>query len=98
MNNLSRPLRGPGPRPDPPLLSHQISSYEVLLPQLTAMGFTVKGIQYALESTSTPSIDSALAYLVPGDRGYEHPFLPAESDDLCIVCNDTLHAHKEYIK
>ena len=85
MDNLQLPLfRGPrSDDPIPPLLTREVSNYESLVSQLNAMGFQERGIQYALEAQAVPNLESALAFLLKGEHGYEHPFIPSEDEELC---------------
>lgn len=62
------------------------------------MGFSERGITHALESTEKPSIENALSYLLAGEHGYEHPFLPSEMDEKCLICNDFQDLHREHIE
>jgi uncharacterized UBP type Zn finger protein len=71
-----------------PVLTREISNYETLVQTLGAMGFTEHAAVYAIEATNARSIEAALDYLTEGEHGYEHPFIPSETVETCIICGD----------
>lgn len=65
-----------------------------VLQQLLAMGFPPIQCERAIAYSGSERVEDVLNFLLEGDRGWEHPFLPREDDEsLCLFCNDLQHKH-----
>ncbi|CAG9313928.1 unnamed protein product [Blepharisma stoltei] len=79
---------------EPPVLTHQVSSYENLIQQLSSMGFDSQRIEAAVTYTGAQNIEDIWPCLIKGERGWEHDFIPKDPlTDLCEICNEKKIEH-----
>ncbi|CAG9333288.1 unnamed protein product [Blepharisma stoltei] len=80
-----------------PRLNRETSEYENLVYMLSSMGFKPKQIETAISFGGAKSIDDALAFLLKGENGYEHPFIPQwVNDKLCEICDEIESEHLNF--
>lgn len=64
------------------------------LQQLLAMGFSPNQCERAITYSGSDRVEDLLNFVLEGDRGWEHPFIPREDDEnLCLFCNDVQYKH-----
>lgn len=80
-----------------PQLSREVSNYESLVTQLSAMGFSLEMIEVAIATSASKDIDDVLRFLIKAERGWEHPFIPSTQDELlCQMCKEVAREHIEF--
>ena len=58
-----------------PTLRPQVSIHTSLVQTLNEMGFSSEFIEIAIAYTSSYNIDELLAFMIKGERGWEHEFI-----------------------
>lgn len=82
--------------PQEPMLHRSVSAYEATIQQVGAMGFSAENVQIAIAYTRSTDPATVLEFLIKDDHGWQHPFLPGESDhNLCSICGEDLYQHPE---
>ena len=83
--------------PEPLVLSRSVSAYEQLVQRLSDMGFDQRLIELAISFTGATTVEEAIDYLLKGENGWTHSFIPMEEDEsICMICKEEAHQHSEY--
>mmetsp|Transcript_34793 Transcript_34793/g.61270 ORF Transcript_34793/g.61270 Transcript_34793/m.61270 type:complete len:438 (-) Transcript_34793:1-1314(-) len=80
-----------------PQLSKDVSHYESLVTQLSAMGFPLEMIEVAIGKSHVKDVDNILRFLIKTEKGWDHPFIPSTKDALlCQMCREVAKEHIEF--
>jgi len=83
--------------PELPQLAGSLSNYENLVKTLGEMGFPTKIIEGAIAYTGGKSVQELLPYLVKGEQGWEHSFIPTETNpEVCEICREHPSEHLDF--